>query len=239
MAYLLFGLAGCGAHGGEDAGVAGAAAQVGGAPGADVVVGGTGILPQQRGGEHEEAGGAVAALQAVGVGERLLQRVELAVLGQPLDGLDVQVVGLDAEHEAGARRLALDEHGAGATDAVLAADVRAGEAEVVAQHVGERAPGLDHGLAADAVDGDRDEVRIAHACSRSRSASCRRSGVIGMRSISAPRWASASLTAVAMHAGAPIVPPSPMPLAPVSENCDGVSRWRISMSGISQEVGTR
>jgi hypothetical protein len=63
--------------------------------------------------------------------------------------------------------------------------------------------------------------------------------VIGMQSISTPRCASASLTAVAMHAGAPIVPPSPIPFAPVSENCDGVSRWRISIGGISDAVGTR
>ena len=54
-----------------------------------------------------------------------------------------------------------------------------------------------------------------------------------------PRWATASATAVATHAGAPIVPPSPIPLAPVSENSDGVSRWSISTRGISPAVGTR
>jgi hypothetical protein len=30
-----------------------------------------------------------------------------------------------------------------------------------------------------------------------------------------------------------------MPLAPVSENADGVSRWWISTAGISAAVGTR
>jgi hypothetical protein len=41
-------------------------------------------------------------------------------------------VGLHREEQAGAHRLAVEEHGAGAADAVLAADVGAGQAEVVA-----------------------------------------------------------------------------------------------------------
>jgi hypothetical protein len=60
-----------------------------------------------------------------------------------------------------------------------------------------------------------------------------------MLSTSIPRCATASATALAMHAGAPIMPPSPIPFAPVCENCDGVSRWRISIRGISHAVGTR
>ena len=44
------------------------------------------------------------------------------------DGGDSVAVGLHREHQAGARRLAVEQHGAGAADAVLAAGMRAGEA---------------------------------------------------------------------------------------------------------------
>ena len=50
---------------------------------------------------------------------------------------------------------------------------------------------------------------------------------------------SASLMAPRTAAGAPIVPPSPIPLAPVSLNRDGVCRWTMSMSHISAAVGAR
>jgi hypothetical protein len=62
---------------------------------------------------------------------------------------------------------------------------------------------------------------------------------MGNASTSMSRCESASATALAMAAGAPMVPPSPIPLAPVSENSQGVSRWSISMGGISVVVGTR
>ena len=51
--------------------------------------------------------------------------------------------GLHREDQAGAHRLAVDQHGAGAADAVLAADVGAGEAKLMAQAVGERQARLD------------------------------------------------------------------------------------------------
>ncbi len=54
---------------------------------------------------------------------------ELARVRQPLDGVDRAAVGLHREHEAAAHDLAVDANGAGAADAVLAADVRAGEAD--------------------------------------------------------------------------------------------------------------
>ena len=47
-------------------------------------------------------------------------------------------VDLDGEQQAGAHRLAVHQHRARAADAVLAADVRAGQPEVVAQRVGQQ-----------------------------------------------------------------------------------------------------
>ena len=52
-------------------------------------------------------------------------------------------VGLHREHQAGAHRLAVEEDRAGAADAVLAADVRAGQAELVAQEVAQQQARLD------------------------------------------------------------------------------------------------
>ena len=54
---------------------------------------------------------------------------------QPLDGGDRVAVGLHREHQARAHRHAVDQHRAGAADAVLAAGMRAGERELVAQAV--------------------------------------------------------------------------------------------------------
>ena len=54
-------------------------------------------------------GRAEAALQPVVLVEGLLQRMELAAVGQALDRADLGAVGLHREHGARARRLAVDE----------------------------------------------------------------------------------------------------------------------------------
>src|SRR5260370_20781580 len=63
---------------------------------------------------------------------------------------------------------------------------------------------------------------VPHPASRS---NCRiRCGVIGISKIPTPNGASASETALSIAAGAPIVPPSPTPLAPVTLDSVRVSR---------------
>ena len=52
--------------------------------------------------------------------------------------------------------LAVDEHRAGAADAVLAADMGAGEAELVAEEIGEEQADADVALDRLAVHGERD-----------------------------------------------------------------------------------
>jgi hypothetical protein len=91
----------------------------------------------------DEARRAEAALQRVVLAEGLLQRREIIVVGQSLDGDDLAAFGLDREDQAGAYRLAVHQHGAGAADAVLAANVSAGEAKLVAQTIRESQPRLD------------------------------------------------------------------------------------------------
>ena len=60
-----------------------------------------------------------------------------------LDGRDGRPVGLHGEQAAAAHGDAVEEHGARAADAVLAADVRPREAEPVAEEVGQQQPRLD------------------------------------------------------------------------------------------------
>ena len=58
---------------------------------------------------------------------------------QPLDGHDGAAGHLADRHQAGADLPSVEQHGAGAAIAGVAADLGAGEAEIVAQHVGEAA----------------------------------------------------------------------------------------------------
>jgi hypothetical protein len=108
---------------------------------------------------------AVAALQAVVLRERLLERRQLAVLGrEPLDGRDLGAVGLWREQHAALHRRAVQEHGAGAAVPGVAADVGSGQVEVVADEVDEQLARLDLALVALAVDRQPDRV-LAHAAS--------------------------------------------------------------------------
>jgi hypothetical protein len=63
--------------------------------------------------------------------------MQLRFCAERLHGLDCAPVGLHGEEEAGACRCAIDEHSAGAADAVLTPDVRPREFEFVAEKVAE------------------------------------------------------------------------------------------------------
>ena len=107
-------------------------------------------------GEYE-AGRAEPALEAVALRECLLDRVEFAiVVGKPLDRQDVHALCLDGEQQARADRLVVDEDGAGASDPVLAAEMGAGQAELLAQDVGQGVTGLDIDAMLSTVDGESD-----------------------------------------------------------------------------------
>jgi hypothetical protein len=93
--------------------------------------------------------------------ERLLDRVEVAVVGKPFDRRHVEPVRLNPEHSAGLHRLAVHEHGAGSARGRVAADVRPGQSETVAQHVDEELTRLQVELVANAVDSKRD---ASHSC---------------------------------------------------------------------------
>jgi hypothetical protein len=96
------------------------------------------------------------------VAERLLQIRQLVAVGQPLHGAHLGAVGLDAEDQAGPDRLTVEDDRARAADAVLAAQVRTGVAQVVAEHVGQRPAGLDGQVVVMAVDPQGDVVHVHH-----------------------------------------------------------------------------
>src|SRR5262245_37239830 len=114
---------------------AGAAAVVTGQEGTDLcAVHQLGLRQQLRAG-HQHAGRAEAALQRVAVYERLLEVCNLAGVGQSLNGDNLRAVRLHRQHQAAAHDLAVHAQRAGAADAVLAAEVRAGQHKVHAHEI--------------------------------------------------------------------------------------------------------
>ena len=147
-----------GEHRLDDAGVAGTAAQVAFQPFAHLLLGRPGRLGEERAGGHQEAGRAVAALQAAVLGERLLERVKRTVARKPLDRRHRAALRLHREREARLDDTAVDEHRAGAAHASLAAALGAGQREIIAQQVAEQAPRRRLDFVGVAVDGERDDV---------------------------------------------------------------------------------
>src|SRR5579885_3592104 len=94
--------------------IARAAAQVARERRLDLVACGRGGALEERRGDEEERGRAVAALRGAEFGEGLLQGIEPAAPGQALDGGDAASGAGDAEDEAGEHGHAVEQHGAGA-----------------------------------------------------------------------------------------------------------------------------
>ena len=64
----------------------------------------------------------------------------IGIAGEAFDGLDRAPVAADRQYQAGARRLAVDQDGAGAAHPMLAAQMRPGQVAPLAQEIGERQP---------------------------------------------------------------------------------------------------
>ena len=85
----------------------------------------------------------------------------LAVRRQALDGLDRVAVGLRGEHQAGANGNAVEDHRAGAADAVLAADMGPRQQEIVPQEVAQQQSRLHAAAVWRAVHRDADIVGVS------------------------------------------------------------------------------
>src|SRR5271170_4141074 len=89
--------------------------------------------------------------------------MQFVAVGEAFDGADLLAVGLDCEHQAGAHRLVVDDDGAGAADAMLAADMGAGQPAIVADGVDQRFARLDPNRIIAAVDVQGDVEFFVHA----------------------------------------------------------------------------
>jgi hypothetical protein len=91
-----------------------------------------------------------------------LLRGGTAVGGEPFDGHELRAVRLHRQHDAGARRFAVEVNGARAAHAMLATDMGAGEAEVLAQEIREELARLASAFVTLAVDGESNGDRLGH-----------------------------------------------------------------------------
>ncbi len=85
------------------------------------------------------------------------QQVHDRIAAQAFEGLHRSAVAHRGKQQARAGRKPVDQHGAGAAGAVLAAEMRRGETAALAQEVGERQARLDvvDDLHAVEIDGQR------------------------------------------------------------------------------------
>ena len=116
----------------------------------------------------DHAGRTVAALQAVLAAEGFAQCGGDLVGVEALDRRHLGLVACHRIGDAGADGRTVDEYGAGAADAVLAAQMSAGEVVRLAQEVGQVRAGLDVGAEPAPVDGEGDGAHRAAASSTAR-----------------------------------------------------------------------
>lgn len=92
--------------------------------------------------------------------ERCLQGIQLAARPRKsLDGLQVVAIRLNGQHDARTHGLAVEQYGASAAHAMLAANVRPGQLELLPDEIAQQQPGLDVALVRGPVDGDSDLQR--------------------------------------------------------------------------------
>src|SRR5215468_1538035 len=113
--------------------------------------------------------------------ERLLHRMQRADAAERLDCLDAGAVGLHCQAEAGPGGETVEKHRAGSANAVLAADMGAGQTELVAEKVAQQEAWLDAAFIAHAVHGDRDCLCCHGVSSRTSFFSLSMAGAGGRR----------------------------------------------------------
>src|SRR5260370_42035434 len=118
-----------GTDGLRDALIAAAAAQIAGHRIGDVAVARRRFLFEQGRGLHDLPGLAVAALRHAEIAPRDLDRV-CALRVEPLDGHDLLAADVGHHDAAGAYRLAVEMHRAGAAERDATAEFRAGQSKL-------------------------------------------------------------------------------------------------------------
>ena len=110
------------------------------------------VARDERRGRHDHPVDAVAALRGLLVDERLLDRMRLVGRAESFDRRDGSAGGGGERRRARANRVAVDVHHARAALSEPAAELGAGEAEVVAQDVEQRRVGRGGDVVRRAVD---------------------------------------------------------------------------------------
>jgi hypothetical protein len=136
--------------------VAGAAAEIAVDGFPDLAVGRAGMMLQQVMRAHDHAGGAEAALQPVLLPEPLLDGVQLVAVGEAFHRGDFAAVGLHRQYGTGLDRASVQQHGAGAAQRGLTADVGAGKPGDFAQEVHQQQTRLHGGALIYSIDADCD-----------------------------------------------------------------------------------
>src|SRR5215471_2231960 len=148
-----------------------AAAEIAGHARPDLVTRRVRIVKDQSFRAHQLPRSAEPALWPVVIDESLLQRIDLPVLCQSFYGHDGLAVHPNRELAARIDRLAVQQDGAGAALAAVAADFRTGETQMIAQQFDQRPAVFHFHASLDAIDG---EFNL-----RSGDRSRRRRGVLG------------------------------------------------------------
>jgi hypothetical protein len=113
-----------------------------------------GVPLQQRDRAHDHAGRAVAALEGADLDEGALHRMQAAAARQPLDGGDGPAGNVREADLAGPRGRTVEENGAGAARTLAAARLRAGQPELLAEHVQQTPIRLERHLARHPIHDD-------------------------------------------------------------------------------------
>src|SRR5436190_5986432 len=154
-------------HGLVDLEVAGAAAEVAGERLLDRSARGAGLDGEQCLGREQERGGAVAALRRAQLGERVLERVQLAARRHAFDGRDAMSGTGKAEQQAGEHGRAVEQDRAGPALAQLTPMLGAREPRVFPQHLEQRFVGCEGERGGLAVQLETDRrFRIGHRTKR-------------------------------------------------------------------------
>ena len=111
-------------------------------------------LLEEAGRGHQLAGRAEAALESVVLDEGRLQGMKRAPLGEAFDRRHPLLLHRGRQGEAGEDAASVDEDGAGAALAVVAALLGAGMVQFLAEEIEQGDPPLDLGLDRGAIEGE-------------------------------------------------------------------------------------
>ena len=101
------------------------------------------VAPQRRIRGHGEARGAEATLPGIIGHKRVEERAKIGTLGQPFDRDDPTPTHLQGQEMAGVHRLVIHKDGTGTALPPVTRPFRAGEIQVLPQHVQQGGAGLD------------------------------------------------------------------------------------------------